>query len=162
MGNTNVIEVSIPGRETLRLRHLTLDVNGTLAVDGLLIPGVVDRLAALRRVLEVHLLAADTHGTQDSIDRELNLMALRLNATRPGADQKEDHVRVLGPDSVVAIGNGVNDVSMLHAAALGIAVIGAEGLATAALRETDIVVTRIEDALDLLLQPRRLAATLRA
>jgi P-type E1-E2 ATPase len=157
-----VIEVAIPGRETLRLRHLTLDVNGTLAADGVLIPGVADRLAALGRVLEVHLLTADTHGTQDGIDRDLNLMALRLNAARPGADQKYDHVRVLSADSVVAIGNGVNDVSMLRAAALGIAVIGAEGLATAALREADIVVTRIEDALDLLLEPRRLAATLRA
>jgi P-type E1-E2 ATPase len=157
-----VIEVAIPGRETLRLRHLTLDVNGTLAADGVLIPGVADRLAALGRVLEVHLLTADTHGTQDGIDRDLNLTALRLNTARPGASQKYDHVRDLGADNVAAIGNGVNDVLMLRAAALGIAVIGAEGLATAALREADIVVTRIEDALDLLLQPRRLAATLRA
>jgi P-type E1-E2 ATPase len=161
-GNTTVIEIAIPGRQTLRLRHLTLDVNGTLAVDGQLIPGVAERIAALRQVLEIHLLTADTHGAQDDIDRDLNLVALRLNATRSGAEQKEDHVRVLGADSVVAIGNGVNDVLMLRTAALGIAVIGAEGLATAALREADIAVTRIEDALDLLLQPRRLAATLRA
>lgn len=157
-----MIEVVIPGRQTLRLRYLTLDVNGTLAVDGVLISGVAERLATLRQVLEIHLLTADTHGTQDDIDRHLDLMAMRLNATRSGAEQKEDHVRVLGADSVVAIGNGVNDVLMLRAAALGIAVIGAEGLAAAALREADIVVTRIEDALDLLLQPRRLAATLRA
>ena len=157
-----MIEVSIPGRETLRLRNLALDVNGTLAIDGTLIPGVAERLTTLRQTLEIHLFTADTHGTQDSIDRELNLTAVVLNPTRPGAEQKEDQVRLLGADGVVAIGNGVNDVLMLRAAALGIAVIGAEGLATAALREADIVVTRIEDALDLLLQPRRLAATLRA
>jgi len=63
---------------------------------------------------------------------------------------------------VVAIGNGVNDARMLRAAALGIAALGREGLATAALQAADVVVASIEDALDLVLQPERMAATLRA
>ena len=67
----------------------------------------------------------------------------------------------LGAERVVAIGNGANDAEMLAAAALGIAVLGPEGLATATLRAVDVVVGRIEDALDLLLQPQRLVATLR-
>jgi soluble P-type ATPase len=40
-------------------------------------------------------------------------------------------------------------------------VIGREGTAAALLGAADVVVTRIEDALDLLLDPRRLVATLR-
>jgi soluble P-type ATPase len=50
---------------------------------------------------------------------------------------------------------------MLSSAALGIAVLGPEGLAVEALRAAHVVVARIEDALDLLLHPQRLVATLR-
>lgn len=157
-----MLEIAIPGKETLRLRCLALDVNGTLAQDGALLPGVAERLRRLRRVLDLHLLTADTHGTQDRIDRELGLTATRLTAATPGAAQKEAYIRALGAGAVATIGNGVNDVLMLRAAALAIAVLGPEGLATAALREADVVVARIEDALDLLLLPRRLSATLRA
>lgn len=157
-----MIDVAIPGGKPLRLRHLVLDVNGTLAVDGMLAPGVAERLETLRNLLELHLLTADTHGVQSSIDQALHLYATRLNTTRDGAEQKEDYVRRLGADGVATVGNGINDIRMLRAAALGIAVLGREGLATAALQAADIVVASIEDALDLLLRPKRLAATLRA
>lgn len=50
---------------------------------------------------------------------------------------------------------------MLREAALGIAVVGREGAACAAVRAAEIVVTRIQDALDLFLMPTRLIATLR-
>jgi len=40
-------------------------------------------------------------------------------------------------------------------------VLGREGLATAALQAAQAVASSIEDALDLILQPKRLAATLR-
>jgi soluble P-type ATPase len=50
---------------------------------------------------------------------------------------------------------------MLAAAALGIAVNGTEGMSTAALLAADIYVPNILDALDLLLHPDRLRASLR-
>jgi soluble P-type ATPase len=50
---------------------------------------------------------------------------------------------------------------MLSAAGVGIAVLGREGLAIETLRAADLVVGRIEDALDLVLRPQRLVATLR-
>jgi soluble P-type ATPase len=70
-------------------------------------------------------------------------------------------VEQLGTEQVVAIGNGANDAQMLSAAALGIAILGREGLASEALQAADLVVGGIEDALDLLLHPPRLIATLR-
>jgi len=42
-----VIEIDIPGKGLLRLEHAVFDVNGTLALDGELLPGVAERLAAL-------------------------------------------------------------------------------------------------------------------
>jgi soluble P-type ATPase len=50
---------------------------------------------------------------------------------------------------------------MLREAVLGIAVVGREGAAGVTVRAAEIVVTRIQDALDLLLMPTRLVATLR-
>jgi P-type E1-E2 ATPase len=156
-----MLEVEIPGRGALCLAHLVLDVNGTIALDGALLPGVADRLRALGANLAVHLLTADTHGRQDELDRALGLRATRLTTDRGQAEQKAEHVRRLGPGQVVAIGNGANDALMLREAALGIAVVGGEGAAVAAVREADVVVTDVLAALDLLLNPRRLAATLR-
>jgi soluble P-type ATPase len=84
-----------------------------------------------------------------------------LNAENQ-AEAKRDFVQSLSAAHVVAIGNGRNDRMMLEAAALGIAVCGAEGAAAHVLQAGDIVVGRIVDALDLLLHPKRLMATLRA
>src|SRR5512140_1671123 len=156
-----MLEVEIPGRGVLRLAHLVLDVNGTIALDGVLRPGVVDRLRALGASLAVHLLTADTHGRQDDLDNALGVRATRLTTDRSQVEQKAEHVRRLGAAAVVAVGNGANDALMLREAALGIAVVGGEGAAAVALREADVVVTDVLAALDLLLNPRRLAATLR-
>jgi soluble P-type ATPase len=50
---------------------------------------------------------------------------------------------------------------MLETAALGISVLGEEGLATSALVASDLTVPHINAALDLLLDPVRIVATLR-
>jgi soluble P-type ATPase len=70
-------------------------------------------------------------------------------------------VAQLGRSQTVCIGNGRNDKLMLQAAVLGIAVIGPEGAALDALHAADIIAPNIHTALDLLLYPQRLVATLR-
>ncbi len=156
-----MLELDVPGYGLLQLEHVALDVNGTLALDGTLLPGVAERLAVLRSLLTLHLITADTHGRQAEIDAELGLSAVRTQRGEPEAEQKAAYIRELGAECVVAIGNGANDALMLKEARLAIAVLGPEGLAGAALREADIVVPDIGAALDLLLYPKRLLATLR-
>jgi P-type E1-E2 ATPase len=155
-----MIEIAIPGRGTRRLQHLVTDVNGTLALDGALIDGVAQRFATLRQHLTIHLLTADTHGRQASIDEQLSLTAVRIP---PGGEaaQKAEYVRKLGSDAVVAIGQGANDAQMLAEANLGICVLSSEGAATETLNSSDVVVPDILAALDLLTRPLRLVATLR-
>jgi soluble P-type ATPase len=148
----------IPGRGRLELEHLLLDVNGTLTSRGVLVPGVAERLTRLAGVLGVRLLSADTFGTLDAVAGELGASA---TVVATGAD-KERVVAELGPERCAAIGNGANDEAMLGASALGIAVLGPEGAAAGALRAADVVCASILDALDLLLDERALAATLRA
>ena len=154
------LTLDVPGWATLELAHLVLDVNGTIALDGMLIAGVGDRLVGLQRQVAVHLVSADTRGRLDAIAAELGLQARRLTLGLE-AEQKARFVQDLGAAQVVAVGNGANDVAMLRAAALGIAVLGPEGMAAAALTAADVLVASIHDALDLLTQPRRLVATLR-
>jgi P-type E1-E2 ATPase len=155
-----MIQAAIPGRDTLRLEHLVLDVNGTVAAGGRLIPGVRERLSELQAHLQVHWITADTRGRQADLDAELGWPAVRV---QPGAEaeQKATFVQSLGAGSVAAIGNGANDVNMLREAALGLAILGPEGLAVEALLAADAVLPDILAALDLLRDPARLAATLR-
>jgi P-type E1-E2 ATPase len=155
-----MIEIKIPGYATYRLRHIVLDVNGTIAKDGHLLEGVRELFAELSSGLEIHLITADTHGNQEELDRILGLTAARI-PVRDQAKAKLDYVEQLGKDEVVAIGNGANDAAMLEHAALGIVVLGPEGSAVEALMKAKVVVPDIGTALELLLHPKRLIATLR-
>jgi P-type E1-E2 ATPase len=151
----------IAGWGTLTLSNLVLDLNGTVAIDGELVPGVAERVAALAGGgMTCYLLTADTRGRGAETARKLGVTLRRLD---PGDEcaQKSDFVRDLDAREVVAIGNGANDAAMLRAASLGIAVIQAEGTAQAALSAADVIVPDICAALDLLLKPDRLRATTR-
>jgi len=156
----NMLELDIPSRGLIRLRHLVLDLNGTIALDGKLLPGVNPRLENLSTLLETWLVSADTQGTLSDLAADLKMGARRLD---PGdeAEQKRAFIEELGAEETVAVGNGANDALMLRRAGLGIAVMGHEGLAAECLSASDLVVPDIESALDLLLFPRRLLATLR-
>jgi soluble P-type ATPase len=151
------LSVSIPGLAELALEHLLLDVNGTLTNRGELLDGVEARLGRLRDALDIRLVSADTFGTLDTIAARIDVGAVR-------ASTGEDKLRLLdqlGRDRCAVIGNGSNDALVLEAAAVGFAVIGPEGASAAALRAADIVCASAMDALDLLLDPKALSATLR-
>jgi len=75
--------------------------------------------------------------------------------------QKLALVQQLGTENTVSIGNGANDVSMLRESALGICILGGEGASPQAMMSSDLVVSDINAALELLLNPDRLIATLR-
>lgn len=159
-----MIELNIPGRGILQIRHLVCDVNGTIAEDGTLIMGINRSLPRLRDRLEIHLITADTHGQQTAIDAALGLQAVRLQKGEHALDetaQKAAFVRQLGAENVIAIGQGANDTGMLAAAALGICVLSHEGAAVSALKAADIVVPDIHTALQLIEKPLRIVATLR-
>jgi soluble P-type ATPase len=153
------MQIMIPDQEPFALAHLISDLNGTLAVDGIVPDTVLARLGEVARVLLVHLVTSDTFGTADQIGAALG-GAVHVQHITTGTD-KAVYARMLGQESVVAIGNGRNDVPLFACVRLRIAVCGGEGLAPALLQYTDVLVTHAEDALDLLLHPQRLVATLK-
>jgi soluble P-type ATPase len=137
-----------------------LIITGQLAVDGCIIQGVADRLKKLCSVIRVHVLTADTFGTAEKELRGIPVI-LQVMEKENQDSQKLNYVTDLGPDKVISIGNGRNDILMLKGSALSIGVIQAEGAYSQIINNVQIICTSIIDALSLLTNENRLIATLR-
>jgi len=152
--------IKIPGSKTIKAEHLVLDYNGTLAVDGILISGIKERLNALADKINIHVITADTFSKAQENLKEIRCKCSILKRDNQKL-QKLQFITKLGKQKVIAIGNGTNDLLMLKNAALGIAVIQKEGASSKTMYNADVVCKDITDALDLLLNPLRIVATLR-
>ncbi len=155
-----MIKIEIPGSKTLQIEHLVLDFNGTLAEDGMVIDGVLKVLHKLSELVNVHILTADTYG---SIMSQLSGLNVSITIAPPEKQDifKSGYITKLDNSKVACIGNGRNDCLMMKEAALSIAVIQKEGAAFETIVAAQIVCTNIKDALSLMLNPKRLIATLR-
>ncbi len=154
------MKVSIPGYGRLVIEHVVMDFNGTIAVDGILREGVRERIVRPARCCHVHVLTSDTRGTAA---RELAGLPVSLGiyGTEDAGACKGAFVGALDASVCACIGNGSNDTSMFATAALSIAVLETEGLYAPLLTSADMLVKSSVDALDLLLDERRLISGLR-
>lgn len=155
-----MIQIDVPGFGELRLNHLVMDYNGTMACDGRLIDGVEILVNEVAKNLRVHVVTADTFG---QVARGVKELPVTLHILGSVAQDiaKMEYVNTLGAGSVVAMGNGRNDGLMLKASRLGIALVQEEGASSATILSADIVCREITHALALLVNPDRLVATLR-
>ncbi len=154
-----MITVVMPDRRELRFEHVVFDYNGTLAVDGVLAGEVKARLVQLSKLVHTVIITADTFGLAASQLADVPGVELVILTADRGTEEKADFAGRLG-QNVIVVGNGANDCGMFRAAT-AICVVGREGAFGKAVASADIVVTRPEDALDLLLNSKRLVATLR-
>lgn len=154
------MKINIPGGETLEIKHIVSDYNGTIALDGKLIEGLADLINELSIDIRFHVITADTFG---SVERELQGVNCEIFKIEPGEQDKAkvEYVRKLGADNVAAMGNGRNDLLMLGEAALGIGIIHHEGICTETLLASKVVCKSPLDALGYFKTPKRLIATLR-
>jgi soluble P-type ATPase len=155
-----MLSLDIPGQDRVTIEHLILDFNGTIAVDGRLIAGVAQKLEELHPLITIHVITADTNETARS-QLETLPCTLRIIGRQRQDEAKLEYARNLGLSKVLAIGNGSNDYLLLKEAALGICVIQGEGAAVKSMQTADIVCCDINDALEMLLRPHRITATLR-
>jgi soluble P-type ATPase len=152
--------VSIPGWGSVHLKNVVLDLNGTITQSGEFISGVLDSLEALRTEgVHVFVLSGDTRGTLKQTFSSSRGIETVITKT---ALEKRSFVESLGAEQTVCVGNGNIDIEMFKVAGLSICTIQAEGATTKAIHEADIVVTHITQALQILLDPEKLIATLRA
>ena len=155
-----MISMEIPGWGNLEIENVVFDLNGTLAEDGALLPGMKEKIDLLSEKVRIYILTADIHGSAGAILRKVKAEWIRVT----GEDSKRgkgEFLQTLRPEATVVVGNGNNDQFILKEAALGIAVLGKEGLSLAAMKEADLMAKDISDAIDLFLKPKRLIATLR-
>ncbi|MFT4058310.1 MAG: hypothetical protein QM652_02040 [Legionella sp.] len=156
-----MINVSISGFADLTITDVIFDYNGTLAVDGILIAGVDKLLTTLARKLKIHVVTGDSLGTAK---KELTGIPCTVHIV-PSLEQglaKQQYLQQLNAKNTIAIGNGRNDRQIMHDTAIGILILGTEGASVHALKEADILVANIFDAINLLEHPGRLLATLRS
>lgn len=152
---------TIPGRPQLDIRHLVLDYNGTLAVDGEIISPVRTIIEQLTQKYQIHIVTADTFGKAGEQLEGLGNIEIEILSQERQDHQKADYVKRLGALNVIAIGNGSNDALMLRSALIGICVIEGEGAAASTMQRADLICRDIHSALQLLQHPKRLEATFR-
>ena len=153
-----MLALNIPGRGQFNINHLVLDFNGTIAFNGELIPGVAERITLLSKNLEIHVITADTNGT---VARQCSGLPVNVRVLQSDDHTAEKGGFVRGLEGTICMGNGANDETMFAESDIAIAINGREGCATATLLKSDLVTENINDGLDLLLNPKRLIATLR-
>jgi len=155
-----LIEIDIPGWGNVEIENILLDLNGTIATDGEIRPEVKEKIDALSEKVKIYVLTADTQGTAQKEIEDMNVKLVKIeeDANKTG---KFEFIKGLDLERTVAIGNGNNDQPILKEAGLGIAVLGSEGLSVSAIKNADVAVKDISDALELFLKPKRLIATLR-
>lgn len=155
-----MFRLDIPGKPLLELEHVVFDFNGTLATAGVLDETVKHLIEKVKAFLEVHIITSDTYGSARNQCHELKVHVETLSGDNCG-ESKATFVKQLGATKTICIGNGQNDVQMFQTAACSIVIIGSEGCSVKALMSADIAVTNIEDALNMLLNPKTIVATLR-
>ncbi len=159
-----MIAVDVPGHGPVRIARVVSDYTGTLACGGVLAPSVRERLVRLASAVEIIVMTSDTFGTAQ---RELAGLPVSVHLlTGAGHDeQKAAFARAHEPAEIAAFGNGANDRLLLRtvhtAGGVAVAVDNGEGCAQSTIQNAQIVVHGADAALDLLLDTRRLVATLR-
>ena len=155
-----MICIDIPGVGKKEIHHIVFDYNGTIAIDGVLIPGVKEAIRSFAGQAAFHVITADTFGfvTDQVSDIDCRVVII---PPKDQAQSKQDFIAGLGVQNILCLGNGANDELMLKDAAVGIAVLQEEGLAAAALFAADLVVKDVLDVFALLKTPERIMATLR-
>lgn len=154
------MHIEIPGYITYDLKYLLLDYNGTIALDGHMCETVKELIRQVSKELEVFVLTADTHGTA-AAECEGLPVTLKTFPTDSAMHSKQEILNSFDTSCCCAIGNGRNDILMCKDASLSICIMGEEGCCSKLIEHTHVTVKSIENALELLLKPKRLIATLR-
>ncbi|NWG03754.1 MAG: hypothetical protein HXY44_12955 [Syntrophaceae bacterium] len=155
-----MINIDIPGWGNTDVENIIIDLNGTMATDGEIPRTVREKINLLSEKVAIYILTADTQGTADEEGRGMNAEIIKIGQ-EDSKGKKFEFLKAHHPEKTVVLGNGNNDQLILKEATLGIAVLGDEGISASAMKNADIIVKNICDALDLFLKPKRLIATLR-
>jgi soluble P-type ATPase len=93
-----MLRIDVPGRESLALEHVVLDLNGTLALDGVFVEGVLTRLERLQRQLAVWVVTADTRGEAQALVQDLEVNLHKVDRGDEAAQKRAGGAAWPGPN----------------------------------------------------------------
>ena len=156
-----MVSIDIPGKGKMNIENLVLDFNGTIAYDGNIKNGIREKIQRVHeKGINIYILTADTYHQAAEQCKDMPV-TLEIFDVDNAALSKREIVNNIDSKLTMTIGNGNNDVEMFEESILSVAVIGDEGCAVKAIFAADIITNNIDDAIDLLLNPHRIKATLR-
>ena len=142
----------------INLDTVILDLNGTLAVDGKLVEGVIPRINKLKELgFKLYLFTGDQRGTASTQAKELGIELMYATNTA----EKAECAKKCNFETTVAIGNARIDIGTFENAKIKIATLQKEGIHAGILNHVDIIIPTINDALDMLIDPNTFNATMR-
>ena len=153
-----MISIERPGQGNLEIEFILIDFAGTLASDRRVHPKAKDKINLLSKRTKIYILTNEEKGCVDEVLKKVKAEIVYLREGE-SSQKKLDLLRQLGSARTVAIGNGVDDVSMIEEAGFGLCVLGKEGTSSEAMKKADVVFMNILDALDFLLKPLRQKAS---
>ena len=152
----------IPNYGKIHIKNILFDVNGTIQFDGRIPTKVKKRIKRLKNYYNIFLISADTRGNLNQIALNLGVKSIKISPSELlEAETKNNELIKLGREETVAIGNGNNDFMMLKNAILSIAILGKEGLSSNTLMNSDLVFSNCIDAINFLMDEKKVIATLR-
>lgn len=154
------MKISIAGFGEFDINYLIFDLNGTLAIDGEIPSLVQEEIKTLKKDFEIVIVSRDIHGNVSELAKSLGVQHRRISGESSASEQKANIVKQIGGQKVISIGNGNSDRGMFAESAISIAVAGPEGASFNCIKEADIVVKDIYDALECIKKPIRIIATL--
>lgn len=154
------MKINIPGYNKVEFTDIIFDFNGTLAIDGVVIKKIKEKITELSKSLIIHVVTGDTYGNVVNLLKDFPCKVHIILSTNQ-SEEKLKYLMSLDPEKTIAVGNGRNDKLLLNHAGLGIAVLQEEGLFIETLTNANVLFKNIIDVFDSLLNPTRLKATLR-
>jgi soluble P-type ATPase len=154
-----MITVQRPGQSNLEIEFILIDFEGTLASDRRVHPKAKDKINLLSKRTKIYILTKEEKERVEEVLKKVKAETVYLTEGE-SSQKKLELLRQLGPARTVAVGNGVDDVSMIEEAGLGVCILGKEGASSEAMKKADVVFMNILDALDFLLKPLRQKASL--
>lgn len=148
----------IANNESIEIKTIVLDLNGTLSLNGKISSGAKERLKKLKALgYKIILFTGDQRGTAKKLCDGLNIEFI---IAQTGKD-KEKAILKLDPETCVSIGNSRIDIGTFKRARLSVITLQAEGIHTDVIKYADIIVPSINDAFDLFIKKDSLLATLK-
>jgi len=152
--------INVPETGKYEIENIVFDYNGTIAINGEIISGVLEKIVKLTELFNVTIITADTFNTVRKAFKGTNVN-IHVIDNENGTIQKKEFIKNIGSNKTIALGNGRNDQLMLKEAIISIAILNDEGVSLKALNNADFLLKDINHFFEMIEEPKKLIAILR-